>query len=189
MSFTSPVFLLLTAALLVLLFLWRRSEDNRFGKAAAVVAVLLVLWFGWQLIRMNSRAAQMERKTREMAAAIQTRNLDAVFQHISGEFRYGPMDKSRLRGVAQRYLDSGELNSIEVWDFEEPQVKEAQGDEKASAILQFRVKPKGRDIPEVFFRCASRWVLDADGQWRLAGFDLYRMPGNQPFSPPMFPAR
>jgi len=187
--FTSPVFLLLTAALLVLLFLWRRSEDNRFGMAAAVVAVLLVLWIGWQFIRKESPAEQMERKTKEMAAAIQTRNLEAVFQHVADDFRYGPMDKNRLRGVAQRYLDSGELSTIEVWDFKDAQVKEAQGDEKASATIQFTVKPKGRDIPPVLFRCASRWVLDADGQWRLAGFDLYRMPGNQPFSPPMFPAR
>ena len=187
--FTSPVFLLLTVALLVLLFLWRRSEDNRFGKAAAVVAVLLVLWFGWQLFRKETPAEQMERKTTAMAKAIATRDLDAIFQHVSDDFRYGPMDKNRLRSVAQRYLDSGELSTIEVWDFEKAQVKEAQGDEQASATIQFTVKPKGRDIPPVLFRCASRWTLEADGQWRLAGFDLYRMPGNQPFSPPMFPAR
>lgn len=188
--FTSPVFLLLAVALLVLLFLWRRSDDNRFRNAAAVVAVLLLLWFGWQFVRKETPGEQMKRKTEAMAAAIQTRNLDAVFQHLSDEFRYGPMDKNRLRSVAQRYLDSNELSAIEVWDFKEAQVKEAQGDERASATIQFTVKPLGPSIPkEVWFRCASRWVLDADGQWRLAGFDLYRMPGNQPFSPPQFPAR
>ncbi|MBL8795288.1 MAG: hypothetical protein JNM56_15390 [Planctomycetia bacterium] len=186
---TSPIFLLLVVALAVLLLLWRRNDDVRFRNAAAVVAVLLLLWIGWQLLGPESPARQMQRKTEAMAAAIQTRNLDALFEHVSDEFRYGPMDKARLRTVAERYLGSGELGSIEVWDFRDAKVQPASGNEKPSATIQFTVKPKGRDIPDVFFRCASRWVQEADGQWRIVGFDLYRMPGNQPFSPPMFPAR
>lgn len=186
----SPVFLLLAVTLLVLLFLWRRSDDNRFRNAAAVVAVLLLLWFGWQFIRKESAAEQVERKLTEMAAAVKAKDLDGVFRHVSDDFRYGPVDKNRLRGIAQHQLTSGELTEIKVWDFQKAQLKEAQGNEKAAVTIQFQMKPVGPQIPqEIYFRCVARLVLDADGEWRVAGFDLYRMPGNQPFSPPQFPAR
>jgi hypothetical protein len=189
--FTSPGVLALAVVLIVLLVIWLRSRDIRAAIGLGVAFLLFMFICIFLMIKSETPEEQMKRKIEEMAAAVKAQNLDGIFLHISNDFHYGPLDKPGLRGHADRVLNSNPrgLESIEVWDFEKAEVSLPKGEEKGKGKIAFKVKPKGTEAPgDMYFRCIATFILDHDNQWRLAGFELFTQPNNQPVQIPQLPA-
>jgi ketosteroid isomerase-like protein len=185
---SSPVFLLLAVAVVVLLAVWFRTRDRRCAWALAVAAGLLLIYSLYQLVRSETPGEQIERKTKEMAAAVKRKDMEAIFQHVSEEFKFGPFDKTAMRAYARQVTGNDELTDVEVWNFEPAKINPAKAGEKATATISFSMKPKGNNIPDgTMFRVVATFVQDADGQWRMQTFILYRFQSNEPFQIPQVP--
>src|SRR5579871_3006065 len=94
------VYLVLGCVALASLALWWRTRKKRYA-VVGVVAVLLSLVFFLLDRSFESDREQIERKTREVAAAVQRHDVAGAFRHISEDFHYGGADKARLRSFAE----------------------------------------------------------------------------------------
>jgi ketosteroid isomerase-like protein len=180
--------LLLGTALIVLGVLWCRTKDRRaatgFGTVATLLVVFLIAGFF-----VETPAKQVVRKLKEMAAAVQAKDLEGIFRHISDEFDWQGDTKPVFRSGAQHALDSGFISEVVVWDFQSPQVKPGKGSDKGSATVEFKVKAKGSfGETSPYLRCTATFVEDPDGQWRLKGFVVRHFNSDQPigksYAPP-----
>lgn len=168
----SSVYLLLGVAAIVVGFLWLRTRNRRYGYGMAGIAALFALFFVINLTRSETDGEQIERKVKEMAAAVKAKNLDGAFQHVSDQFRRGGIDKPAMRGFAKNVVDRDELTDFQVSKFERVKFHRAAGNGPEIATITFRVKVITTDnvVP---FRVECDFVRDPDGQWRVKDFRLY----------------
>jgi len=188
--FSSPLFLLLVVAAVVLFVIWRRTEDNRYLYGLAGVGVLVLLYFGYERVRKKTPAELMQAKIEAMAKAVETKDIDGIFEHFSEDFRFGAgLTKASMRKFAETFIGRGDLTGIKVWNFEPGAVRWPSGQDKGKGVIQFLAKPRGEQAPgERYFRCEAEFVLDGDGEWRLSTFKLFDPIGNRPIDIPYLPA-
>jgi ketosteroid isomerase-like protein len=175
----SEVYWLLGVLAAVLLILWWWLRKRGLLIAVGVVAAFAGLYFVLDKLVETDRE-QIERKVREMAAAVTRRDPDAVFQHVSDQFA-SPQGKGKaeFKEVAKGYINSGAAGEVVVWGFE---FKQDVPRDKPLAPVAFMVKAKGNKFgvgDEASFRCEATFHRDADGQWRLKGFKLFDALGTQ----------
>lgn len=177
----SSVYLLLGVAAIIVGTLWVRTRERRYAYGIGGVAGLFALFFFINLLRSETDGEQIERKVKEMAAAVQARNLDGAFQHVSDQFHRGTIDKAALHAFAKNVIDRGELTDFQVSKFERVRFHRV-GDQQIGTIV-FRVKAITNDnvIP---FRVEADFVRDSDGQWRLKNFQLYLLNSTEPSQVP-----
>ena len=97
-------------------------------------------------------------------------------QAKAGRFRIGGRNKAEFRQWAEGRIRNGDVTSLRVWDFTKGHVDRELG----MATIEFLVKGHGAWVRGgEFFRCKATFLLDADGEWRLSGFDLF-----QPYQDP-----
>ena len=126
----------------------------------------------------------------EMAAGVKAKDSKRIFAHISDEFRLGSLDKTSFRDFVERILASDKVSEIDAWEFEPVQLEPPDASAKREATVSFKVKPKGELTGnEKFYLCKARFVLEADGQWRLKGFQIFNpfVDSNVPISIPDLP--
>jgi hypothetical protein len=138
---------------------------------AAISAVAILLLFAlYTCDRMfESDREQIIRKMNEMSDGVRERNLNRVFNNVSESFRYGTANKSQLRQAAEHAQQIGTVDELATWDLNLGEVNK----EDAKATIEFRFKIKGNAMGENQFLCRGHFVRDPDGQWRLAGFEVY----------------
>src|SRR5208282_5754580 len=103
------IYLVLGIAAVVLAMIWLRTRDRRIRISLFVVVGLLGVFLLVDKLRPETVREQIERKIKEMAAAVEAQKPDRIFEHISEEFSIGPADKATLRDLAKRVMDCGEL--------------------------------------------------------------------------------
>ena len=136
------------------------------GCLAEMIAILIVT--DNEQIQVNLQA---------MARGVSARDTEAIFKHVANDFHIAGTDKAGLKALAERVLHDGELTEVVMWDFDRADIS-ASG---SSATISFMVKPKGNRNPQdTFFRCNAAFVREADGKWRLKGFELHEPVNNQP---------
>lgn len=179
----STVYWLLGVAAIGLAVLAVRTRDRRYVHGLGGVAALLALFFLVNLLRKETDGEQIERKVKEMAAAVRAKELDHAFDHVSPRFRRGATDRAALRGFVQNALDRHESADFRVSRFERVRFSQSTGDGPKIGTITFRLKiiADERVIP---FRVEADFVCDADGQWRLKDFRPYLFNGTDPYPVP-----
>jgi ketosteroid isomerase-like protein len=128
---------------------------------------------------------QIGRRMQEMAGNVRTRNIAAIFSHISEDFRRG---KENFRRLAESHIQRGDVDSVVVWDLQFPDEfrtpVEVSGRRAEGAQVFFRVNTHGGISEGWQARVEALFVRDPDGQWRLLDFRLFDPLTNQPLSIP-----
>jgi hypothetical protein len=166
--------ILLSLVALALPYFWWRTRKRYYalgaGGAVLLLGLVCLLLYLLPLVLGESDSQQIERKVREMAAAVKARNLDRIFRHVSNTFRFVSLDRAAFRQKAEEVIRRRDVEEVTVWDFERGEIAR----EKRSATVSFMVKAKsnwqGSEFP---YRCEADFVLDPDGQWRMRGFQIF----------------
>lgn len=182
------IVMLLGIAALACMYAWWRTRQRGYAIAAGaagglIALVCLILTIG-PLLFGESDSQQIERKVREMAAAVKAGNLDGAFRHISREFRFGGLDGPAFRQKAAEAIRLHHVEDIVVWEFEPGEISRQRRAAKISFLVKVRGNWQGSEIAN--YRCDADFVLDPDSQWRLKGFQLFNpfMESDQPIRIP-----
>ncbi len=175
----TTVYVSLAAVGIFLLLAWQQTRKRLWLIGVGAVAVLAGLYFLLDRTVETDRE-QVERKVREMAAAVRTRNTDAIFTHISDRFNRNGRDKAQFRQMVDGVLRGRQVEEVEVWDFAFPEdfrgTVTLPGDAAPSETIRvfFHAKAKGGMAPGGPGNpCEGRFVRDPDGQWRLLDFQVF----------------
>jgi hypothetical protein len=163
----AAVYVVLAALAAFLFVVWWQRRKRWCLIAVAILAALIGLYALLDKVVETDRE-QIVRKVQEMAAAVNARNLDALFVHISDQFRSrGGKSKDELRSEIKGYLDSQFIEKVKVWDIV---CEERPSRDKATVRVFFSAKAEGaRDLPHT----ACDAVFDFTGDdWRLQSIRL-----------------
>jgi hypothetical protein len=169
------VLVILGLLALGLVFGYWTSRKRAFLIGLGVVAVLALLaWLISVFIVTDNQ--QIQASLKAMARGVSARDTEAIFKHVAKDFHIGGLDKEGLRKLADSVLHDGQLTEVVMWDFDQAEVAPS----RASAKITFMVKPKGsRNPQDMFYRCDATFVREADGKWRISGFELRDPVNNQ----------
>jgi hypothetical protein len=107
---------------------------------------------------------------RVMATHVEKHDLTRIFSLVSPRFKVGGLDKKGFHDWAQRAVEQHNITNIRVWDFQPAEIDA----EKGTARIEFMVKGDGNWVRGgEFFRCRASFLREADGEWRLTGFELF----------------
>jgi hypothetical protein len=178
----SPAFYLLLLIIgLVLLAAWSRTRKRKYLVLLAADLALAVAVFALDLA-FESPREQVVRKIDEAARSIEARDLNKFFGHVSDRFHYGTSDKAKFRSVMEQYRSAGQIQSVRVWDIQVEKYPGQEGNPPDEMTVRFRFKVTGHyggGPQEGMFTCRTVFVRDPDGEWRLKGFEVYPLVGDQ----------
>src|SRR5262249_37952192 len=157
---------------------WNRRKRAFLIGLGVVAGLIFLAWLISFLIVTDSEQIQMNLEA--MERGVNNRDTEAIFRHVASDFHLGGLDKVGLRQLADEVLHNGELEHIKMWGYDRAEIAPSG----ASAIITFMVKPKGPRNPDMFYRCKTTFVREADGKWRLKGFELSDPVNNQPVAIP-----
>lgn len=144
------------------------SRRRGFLMASGVGLLMLITLLAIDLTHESDRE-QINRNLKEMSQGVHDRNMDAVFRHVSDEFRIGGYDKNQLRQRADGATRNGEVDDIVIWDLSKVDVPK----DATKVPIEFMFKIKGAMGGGAFFRCKAQFVKEKDGQWRLSSFEVF----------------
>lgn len=180
---------LLSIIALALAYAWWGTRRRRYalgtGAAVALIGLLYLLIYLLPLVFGETDGQQIERKVREMAAAVKARDLDRAFRHISRDFRFGSLDRTAFRQRAEEAIRHENVDDVLVWEFERGEISRQTRTAKVSFMVKVRGNWRGS---EVGYRCDADFVLEPDDQWRMRGFQIFKpfMETNEPIHIPGF---
>lgn len=168
------VSVILIVTVVVLFLRWRRTEDRRYGQGMIAIITFLAV-FGIARLFWETPTEQIKRKTEEMIAAVNRRDINGVFQHVSEDFRHGDLNKAMLRTFTEHHLQQERATEVRAGstprvDFRRPAVA---GRSAALISFYFTAKVEGMEMQ---MRFEGTYVRDPDGQWRLQNFDVFYPP-------------
>jgi hypothetical protein len=134
--------------------------------------ILLVIGLGFWLIdyAIETDREQVERKTKELAAAVQSGDINKIDSLISAKF-YRPdlTSKAMLMSSARAVLLPNQQRTAQLWQFE---VK--PGSSGKSITLTCNASATGQygsfNVPSFLGMAELTYLKDDDGQWRLGKF-------------------
>jgi hypothetical protein len=149
---------------------WWRSRKGAYAIGAGISAglIALVLLLSAVLETDNKR---IERAVEEMAAGVESHNIGRIFDHVAGTFQAGGLDREAFRRHVALVMARYEIQGVHVWDYE---AKEISRKEKSARVV-FKAKARGLEQHEglAFYNCLATFVLEPDGQWRMASFQVF----------------
>jgi hypothetical protein len=165
----AAVYVVLAALAAFLLVVWWQRRKRWCLVAVAIVAGLIGLYALLDKVVETDRE-QIVRKVQEMAAAANARNLDALLDNISEQFR-SPRGKSKeeLRSAVKGYLDSQFVEKVQVWDIV---CEERPSRDKATVRVFFRAKAEG--VRDMLADCDTVFDFTSDDGWRLQSIRLLK---------------
>src|SRR5262249_2029561 len=132
------VYLLAGTAALTLAVIWSRTRRGWVLRGAVGLRLLVG---GTYLLRAlyPPDSEQIAHVVQDMSAALQERNMDRIFAHISDSFSFHRHAKPEFRRLCEEVLRRRDVTECVVWDFVPEEVSRARGTGKIS----FNVKPRG----------------------------------------------
>lgn len=162
----TPLYVILGVGLLVAAALWWR--DRRPGQLWAFGTFALALFVVMVANRLiDTDAKRIERVLRDMAQATKERDVGRIFSHVCDQLTVASMDKAEFRRLVDQRI--GEVESFALWDYQPREISRTE----RRAVVTFAFKGHGHSGQAPFYRCRATFILDADGKWRVLGFDLY----------------
>jgi hypothetical protein len=165
----ASVYAILAALIVFLLLVWWQTR-KRWLLLGVAVAVAMIGLYALLDKTVETDREQIVRKVQEMAAAVNARDLDGLFENISDNFR-SPQgkDKQQLRDTVANYLQMGMVSNVRVWDIV---CEDTPSREHPPARVFFRAKAEsGR---ELLADCEATFDYDAQHGWRLRSIRLLK---------------
>jgi hypothetical protein len=165
----TSIYVILAALSVFLLLVWWQTRKRGWLIGVAVAVGLVGLYA--LLDRMvETDREQIVRKVNEMAAAVNSRNLDALFANISDDFR-SPRGRSKeeLRNDIKGYLEGGIVKKATVWDI----VCEGTPSRDNPPVRVF-FKAKAEGAQEFLADCDCTFDFDPGHGWRLKSIRLLK---------------
>ncbi len=167
----TSVYILLAAAVVGLFYCGLQLRRKELRWAAVVVAVLIGVYFLLDRLVETGRE-QVQRKLLEMADAVKAGDTDRVLEHVSSRFSTWGMDRSAFRSYVEPHLRGRRVEELTIWDIAFPRGDRSTADD--TIRVTFGVRPKGAQLGTTpSFLGEASFVRDPDGQWRMAGFQVY----------------
>jgi len=167
------VYLFLGILGLVLGSLWWMSRSRHYLFGLIGAAGLLVLVWLLTLFLVTDRV-QIVRNVEAMAQAIDKRNLDQFFKHLSGSFDHEGMNAQQFREYVEPQLKLHKVTVFHVSKIVAENVSRQTGKGQVAFWIDVQGNWQG-EVPPL--RCEASFVLERD-EWRLKGFKLFL--GNTP---------
>jgi hypothetical protein len=175
------VYIVLASVAFVCLLCWKQVPRRIYLIAFGVAAALMLLYFLLDRSKETDRE-QIQRKVEVMAGSVRAGNVDAIFAHISEDFRVGSRNREGFRQFADEHIRSHRVEEVIVWDFQFPDDFRAPaqvgGRDTQIAQVSFLVRARGSFGEAAPERCQAQFVRDRDGQWRLLTFELHNAVDN-----------
>ncbi|HZV04462.1 MAG TPA: hypothetical protein VE999_05170 [Gemmataceae bacterium] len=164
------VYAVLAALVVFLLVIWWQTRKRWLLLGVAVAVALIGLYALLDKVVETDRE-QIVRKVNEMAAAVNSRNLDALFENISENFR-SPLgkDKQQFRDFVGHYVNGGIVQNVRVWDIEFDD-SPSRENPPARVFFRARAEENGRGL---FADCETMWGFDSQHGWRLRSIRLFK---------------
>ncbi len=165
----TTVYVLCAAFAVFLLLVW--WQIRKFLMLLGVVLAVVLIGFYALLDRaVETDREQLVRKVNELAAAVNARNVDALFENVSDSF-HSPRgeDKQKFHETVTNYIQQGAVNNVRVWDI----VCEGRPSrDRPPAHVLFSAKAEsGR---ELLADCDTTFDYDPQRGWRLKSIRLLK---------------
>ena len=164
------VYFVLVCGLVACGVAWWRTRQRKYAIAGGVLAASLIGFFLLDRF-IESDGEQMIREVQEIAAAVNARELNHAFQHVSEHFERAGVGRAGFRRFADRMIQARNVTSVQVWDFNV--VSAARDRRRGEVECAFRVHGHWGETPVGLF-ARVRFSLDNDGQWRVLTFDVFK---------------
>jgi len=161
----TTLYLLLLVAVVVLVALWIRDRQVRWLALLSIPAALALLLFLLDRAVETPRE-QIARKLREMALAVERRDVATIHGHLASTFQLAGRDRATFKRYVELAFREGWVTSIVVWEIR-PQLQE----NRAEATLNVKVRGS-RVRGAEFFRVKTQWTREGE-PWRLEGFTVH----------------
>jgi ketosteroid isomerase-like protein len=180
----TPLAIVLVLVSLGLVLAWRQTRRRAFlagvgvGVALLVVLLLLVLF-------VTTDNQRIEKVIRDMADAVHARDVRRIYSHLAPNFSYRRTDRDTFRDKTAEAIQQQNAESVEVWAFDHAPRESGQ----KTARVTFTARPRGHWAPDearAVFRVQADMVLEADGEWRLQTFEVFRPLTKEPIGIPGF---
>jgi hypothetical protein len=171
----TTVYILLIVVLIGLFVVYWQWRRRVWLYGMAVVVALIGLY--WLLDRLvETDREQIHRKIGGMASGLQAHNVDAVFKHISDNFR-SPQgeDKNELHSLAERRIN--QVTHVIVWNIRRDS-RPQPGKDYSDLRFSFKVND------EFPFDCQPVFEHDAANGWRLKGLKIFKFGTTEEFPIP-----
>lgn len=160
------IFFLIAVVSAGLLIAWWLRRERRYLVALTAMAVLaLVQWLVGFLV--VSDREQLVLHVRDLADSVQQHQAERAFAHLASDFRYQGLDRQAFIARYRRWVESGMVQEVVVWD---ENVEDVSRDSQTGTIL-FLVRVRGEAIGTHLYRCRATFRRE-DEQWKLSGFEL-----------------
>jgi hypothetical protein len=180
----TAVYCLIGVVAAMLFLVWWRTRKRNVLLAASGVAALAVAYFVLGQFVQTPRK-QIERHLKEeIPAAVKAHDADAIFKHITADFKFRGSDRAAFRGLVEMGLKSGFINELVIYDIDFP-----SGGDSRTIPVEFMAKAKpGFSDANPAYPVRATFVREPDGQWRMKGCEVYDpVATNQPLSLPNMP--
>jgi hypothetical protein len=157
-----------TLGVLAVLFaaLWWRDRRRAWLYALGVVALLAVVYLVLDRL-VETRGEQITRRLQTIEKAVKAGNPELVMRQFSPQFTYRGVTRDRFHNMVIDRLKSKFVDDMTIWEVRIPD---------ASGKVFFKAKPKGATLGDYpGFQVRADFVQDADGQWRMMGFEVYNL--------------
>ena len=158
-------FLLGAAAVVLLAQGWRTSRVVYWAYAAGCVGVIFLIWLLGLFIISDRKQIVLDLDA--MAQATQSQNADALFKHISKEFRYGNTNRDELHKLVSAAIGRHKIKDIRLWDQQVKRTKEG-----ADATFNFRAEREGGGF---FAASGSAKFVKEDGRWKMSSLQINKL--------------
>jgi hypothetical protein len=165
----TSAYVILAALAVFLLLVWWQTR-RRWLLAGVLVAAALVGLYALLDKAVETDREQIVRKVHAMAAAVNARAVDALFENISDNFR-SPQGKNKqqFRSLIADYLQRRMVNNVRVWDI--VCVDPPSRDHPPSRVF---FSAKAESGSELLADCDATFDYDAEHGWRLRSLRLLK---------------
>jgi hypothetical protein len=165
----TAVYVVLITLVVFLFVVWWQTRKRWWLLGVAVAAGSIGLYALLDRVVETDRE-QIVRKVQEMAAAVNARDLDALFANISDQFRSpGGRTKEALLDDIDSYLRSRTVEKVKVWDIV---CVERPSPDNSPVHVFFSAKAEG--LREMFADCDATFDFDPQRGWQLQSIRLLK---------------
>jgi hypothetical protein len=169
------VYAALLGALVFLAFVWKQTPRSGYLVTGGVLAAVIGLYFLLDVLVETDRE-QIEHSVADMTAAVEARNVDRIFSHVSESYNRHGMNKAGFRSAVTGVVDGRHVDRIAVWGWEfapDYKTKESASDPRDNVgRVRFMAKPVGPDGQNLY-QVDAVMHRDADGKWRLQSWEVF----------------
>ena len=146
--------------------LWWRDRRRAWLVALGVVGLLAAVYLLLDRL-VETRGEQITRRLQLIEKAVKAGDAGQVVQQFSTQFDYHGIRRDAFRERVAARLKDRFVEDLIIWEVRFPD---------DSGKVYFKAKPKGGMVGDnPGFQVRADFVKDADGQWRMRGFEVFNL--------------